>query len=292
MYSAIINKRHLFSHFCRDIEMRWRRIYDKKEEKAVCHQVYHNCYHNFWSLCTHIDLDQNTADGGLPIFSFTEEQAGLVTSMIEGAVGAIAAGVVRYELGLNAGVEARQNDIEEAQFLLEFNQAFIQDEKMCEIEHRLEQWMEGTLERGTLVNDGNRQRFINYLVYLEGLAPLIFRDILKLEHIDDLMAYRFFLALNNRELQEDQLFRYPEYFRGCFKLYAVWKNYRTRNGYPIPLSEYAVDFWPEFEKYSESLVTVRELRSASDRKRAAGLIYDTDPFPISIQPRLAADAGP
>lgn len=213
------------------------------------------------------------------VFPLTEEQAGLVTGMIEGAVGAIAAGFVLYELKLSAGVEARQNDIEEAQFLLEYNQAFIQDEKMCAVEQRLEQWMEGRLPEGEpLINDDNRQRFINYLVYLEGLAPLIFRDILKLEHIDDLMAYRFFLALNNPELQEDQIFRYPEYFRGCVKLYAIWKNYRTQNGHPTPLSEYALDRWHEFEKYSESPVVVRKLKAGDDLKQVAGLVYDTDPF--------------
>lgn len=213
-------------------------------------------------------------------FSFTEEQAGLVASMIEGAVGAIAAGFVLYELKLNADVEVRQNDIEEAQFLLEYNQAFIQDEKMCTVEHLLECWMESDPSERVepLINDDNRQQFINYLVYLEGLAPLVFRDILKLEHIDDLMAYRFFLAMNNKELQEDQLFRYADYYRGCFKLYAIWKTYRTKQNHPTPLSEYALDLWGEFEKYSEAPVSVRKLSLEDNLKKVAGLIYDTDPF--------------
>ena len=212
--------------------------------------------------------------------SFTEEQAGLVASMIEGAVGAIAAGFVLYELKLNADVEVRQNDIEEAQFLLEYNQAFIQDEKMCTVEQLLERWMEAAPSERVepLINDDNRQQFINYLVYLEGLAPLVFRDILKLEHIDDLMAYRFFLAMNNKELQEDQLFRYADYYRGCFKLYAIWKTYRTKRDHPTPLSEYALDLWYEFEKYSEAPVSVRKLSLEDNLKRVAGLIYDTDPF--------------
>lgn len=213
-------------------------------------------------------------------FSVTEDQAGLITSMIEGAVGAIAAGFVLYELKLSADVEARQNDIEEAQFLLEYNQAFIQDEKMCTVEHLLERWMESEPSERVepLIDDDNRQQFINYLVYLEGLAPLVFRNILKLEHIDDLMAYRFFLAMNNKELQEDQLFRYGDYYRGCFKLYAVWKSYRTRQNHPTPLSEYALNLWDGFEKYSESPVSVRKLTLKDDLQKAAGLIYDTDPF--------------
>lgn len=154
---------------------------------------------------------------------------------------------------------------------------------MCAVEQRLEQWMENH-EAGNkgnaepLINDKNRQRFINYLAYLEGLAPLIFRDILKLEHIDDLMAYRFFLALNNTELQEDQLFRYPEYYHGCFKLYAIWKSYRTKGGHINPLPEYSLDFWPEFETYSESPVSTQRLDAVEDRKKTAGLIYDTDSY--------------
>lgn len=212
--------------------------------------------------------------------SFSDEQAALVTSIIDGTVGAIAAGFVLYELKVNSNAEERQSDIEEAQFLLEYNQAFIQDEKMVAVEHLLEQWMEAPPSERTdaLITDDNRQQFINYLVYLEGLAPLVFRDILKLEHIDDLMAYRFFLATNNRALQDDQLFRYPAYYRGCFKLYSIWKTYRTRRGYEIPLPEYALDLWDEFEKYSESPVTVRNLSLEDDLKKAASLIYDTDPF--------------
>lgn len=213
-------------------------------------------------------------------FSFSDEQASLVTSMIEGAVGAITAGFVLYELKINSNAEERQSDIEEAQFLLEYNQAFIQDEKMVTVEQVLEQWMEKDPSERTepLITDDNRQQFINYLVYLEGLAPLIFRDILKLEHIDDLMAYRFFLATNNRELQEDQLFPYADYYRGCFKLYAVWKTYRTKQDHPIPLAEYALDLWDDFEKYSGSPVSVQKLTLEDNLKKAAGLIYDTDPF--------------
>lgn len=215
--------------------------------------------------------------GNTHLFPLAENQAALVTSMIEGAVGAIAAGFVLYEMKINAHMEARRNDIEEAQFLLEYNQAFIQDEKMCEVEQRLEQWMEGTLKE-PLINEENRQRFINYLVYLEGLAPLIFRNILKLEHIDDLMAYRFFLATNNPVLQNDQLFRYAEYYRGCFKLYTVWKSYRTKRGHVTPLSQYALDCWPEFEKYCESPVVVKALNLENNCKKVAGLIYATDPY--------------
>ena len=124
--------------------------------------------------------------GEIAFAPFSENEAGLVTSMIEGVVGAIAAGLVLYQLKIAGNVEERQNNIEEAQFILQYNQAFIQDPNMSEVEHRLELYKNGKLEE-PLINDENRQKFINYLVYLEGLAPLILRGVLHLNSIDDLI---------------------------------------------------------------------------------------------------------
>lgn len=209
--------------------------------------------------------------------AFSNEQAGLVTSMIEGVVGAIAAGLVLYQLKISSNVEERQNDIEEAQFILQYNQAFIQDPNMCKVEKLLENAMLKKREE-PLINDGNRQLFINYLVYLEGLAPLIIRGILKLEHVDDLFAYRFFLAMNSPALQKDQLFIFPEYYRGCFKLYQKWKQFRRTNNREVLMEENSLDKWENFEKYIDSDVCVRPISDVDNTKKIAELIYYTDSF--------------
>ena len=61
------------------------------------------------------------------VFTFSEESAALITSIIEGAVGALSIGFVVYQLMIGNDAEARQNDIEEAKFLLQLTQTFIQD---------------------------------------------------------------------------------------------------------------------------------------------------------------------
>lgn len=221
------------------------------------------------------------------VFHFSAEQASLVTSIIEGAVGAIAAGFVLYELRVNERTQSHENDIEEAQFMLEYNQTFIQDEKMVAVESRLEQWMEDQNSNNLIINNDNRQQYVNYLVYLEGMSSLILRGIVNLEHIDDLMAYRFFLALNNPVLQKDQLFKYPDYYRGCFKAFKLWKQYRENNGLPILLSDYSLDLWDEFEYYS-STISIRKCTSNDDIRRIARLIYQTDPY---IYPTAFGSAG-
>lgn len=215
------------------------------------------------------------------IFGFTESQAALIASMIEGIVGALSAGIVVYQLKAGDIVEERQNDIEEAKFILEYNQSFIKDEKMCEVEQQLEKDMlllqSDKGKKHDLITDDNRQQFINYLVYLEGVAPLVLRGVLQLEHIDDLMAYRFFLAMNNPTLQEDQLKVFPDYYRGCFKLYKKWKQFRLEKGREILNEEYSIDKWTYFQEFSSD-ICIRNVLPTDDVNSIAELIYKTDPY--------------
>jgi len=201
----------------------------------------------------------------------------LIASIVDGVVAAIAAALVICELRHSSNTEESKKDIEEAQFILQYNQAFIQDENMVEVERILERTMEGAC-KGPIITEESRQRFINYLVYLEGLAPLILRGVLQLEHIDDLFAYRFFLAVNNKELQDSELKKFPEYYRGCFKVYKLWKQYRVNSGLPILQEENSLDKWSDFKRYAEQPIKVRKVEPNDDRKTIAALIYGTDPY--------------
>lgn len=185
------------------------------------------------------------------LVGFTENQATHISGMIEGIVASMAAGLVMYQLRFSDYERKHQIKIEEASFLLQYNQAFIQDPNMTEVEQTLEQYAFYNAE-GDMITPENRQKFINYLVYLEGMAPLILNGVLSLESIDDLMAYRFFLALNSPQLQTDQLTNpeFAPYYRGCFKAYKMWYAYRTEHGYEIPLEETSLSNWKDFEKYA------------------------------------------
>ena len=199
------------------------------------------------------------------VAGYSLDEAGLITSMLEGIVASIAAALVIFELRKNKLLEEEQTKIDEARFILEYNQAFIKDENMTFVEARLEKQMEG--DAPFVIEDAHRQKFINYLVYLEGLAPLILNKVLRLDHIDNLMAYRFFLAVNNPALQEDQLFRYPEYYLGCFKLYAEWKAYRAAEGLDILQSDTPLD-----------RLFIRPALPWDNRRKIAELLYETDPY--------------
>ncbi|MFB0921089.1 MAG: hypothetical protein QMB62_09435, partial [Oscillospiraceae bacterium] len=100
------------------------------------------------------------------------------------------------------------------------------------------------------VDPSNRQSIINYLVYHEALAAIIFRGVLSIKNIDDLFMYRFFLVVNNPVVQKNELCIDAQYYRGCFKLYKKWSTYRKKKGLSILLEETSLDKTAEYKKYA------------------------------------------
>lgn len=82
------------------------------------------------------------------------------------------------------------------------------------------------------------QKLINYLVYLESFVPLIIHKQIRLEEVDDLFGYRYFIAVNNPVMQKNELLREQKYYQGCIKEYGEWKGHRSGD---IPMKEYDLE---------------------------------------------------
>jgi len=198
-----------------------------------------------------------------------EGPAGIVVGLTEGVVAAIAAGLVLYQLKIGEELDAHQTNVEEAQFILEYNRSFIENEKMTEMERYMECMMTGVDYGADLKLAKNRQDMINYLVYLEGLASCIHGGILDLEIIDDLFSYRFFLAMNHPEVQSIDLLPYATYYRGSFRLYDKWLTYRMSaskyendDDWDIPLAESSLCYQYGYEKYATPEITTKVTEDA------------------------------
>lgn len=141
----------------------------------------------------------------------------------------------------------RTENLDEANFIMSLNDQFISNDEMTRIEHALELYYnlgfeghEGTLDLVLEREHNDCQRLINYLVYMEGLAALIKRNVMHLGVIDDLFAYRFFIAVNNPIVQKFELLPYANYYKGCFELSEMWTKEWRKEGRPIPLDQYAL----------------------------------------------------
>jgi len=211
------------------------------------------------------------------VIGLSNEQISTISGTGEVVVALGAAILIIYQLEQERDIEQGENDIEEAQFILQYNQSFIQDPNMTKVESVLEKYMNGS-DRSNFLDDSNRQNFVNYLVYLECMATLILRNTISIEHCDDLMAYRFFLALNNPILQKEEIFPYANYYLGCLKLYKQWKLYRKENGLEIPLDkESPLDRWVEYEKCIRQEIDIK-LAQKSELFDVAEVLFDTDPY--------------
>lgn len=149
-------------------------------------------------------------------------------------------------------------DIKEAEFLMDYNFSFLTEDKFVKMERRLELDMKGTAPLN--LTDDEKQDLVDYLVYLESLAPLIRSKLVRLEMVDDLFGYRYFIAVNNPVVQESELFPDAEYYRGCFSVYQMWSDYRTTRGIIVPRNNTALDKWSDFDKYAKRSRKKREVQ--------------------------------
>ena len=188
--------------------------------------------------------------------AFSAEEVDTIAGMAEGVIGAIAAGLVLYQLRIGDELDERQSNTEEAEFILEYNRSFIENPDMTAIEQYLECPLTGDAPKFIENLSQNRQILVNYLTYLEGLASCVHGGILELERIDDLFAYRFFLAMNHPEVQSLELLPFATYYRGSFRLYEKWLSYRAATGkynrkdLDIPYFETALFYCDCYETYA------------------------------------------
>ena len=174
----------------------------------------------------------------------------VIIALLDPAVAAVGLCLVVVQLNQENQGGKQGRIVEQQRFLLEYNKAFIENSMMNQVEASLEQYDQQILDDKDLITDENRQSFVNYLVYLEGLAPLVLDGVMELKVIDNLMAYRFFLAVNNPVVQRDQLFKWPGYYLGCFRLYREWAYYRKNKDLEILRGDSSpLDGWEDFEKW-------------------------------------------
>lgn len=136
-------------------------------------------------------------------------------------------------------MEFKSNEqINEAQLIMELNNQFVTNPQFTHVEWVLEKYYHAyreaertgqdvglvKLEMDLEMTNEQRQDLTNYLVHLEGMAALVNEGVLHLKVISNLMAYRYFIAVNNPVVQKYELYPYKEYYRGIFSLYEKWSK--------------------------------------------------------------------
>ena len=141
----------------------------------------------------------------------------------------------------------QNNKVNEAQFVIDLNNQFINEGNIAAVEHDLEMYFthpqeqekyESEFLKKYALEEKAHQDFVNYLVHLEGMAALVNDGILRLSAINDLMAYRYFIAVNNPVVQKFELIPYQDYYQGLIRLFPKWAR---KNKYSMPMIESRLD---------------------------------------------------
>lgn len=157
-------------------------------------------------------------------------------------------------------------EIARATFIVELNKTFVENEKFTSLYDKLQACIDKKCELNHEIEDEypcklevSKSDVSNYLTFFESIYILYKKGVIPLEIIDDLFAYRFFLAVHSRIVQEQKLINQPENFINIFKLERKWLDYRVEIG---KLSkEELLKAEKSGAKVTDSVYTTRTLKS-------------------------------
>lgn len=160
----------------------------------------------------------------------------LLSSYIEffGIVGALA-GIVAIYFQMK-----REKNISEGEFIYSLYDGFSNNENIKNIYHKLEDCTNKGCKRDPFVKD-DIGYIIDYLTFFETMYLLIKRKIITIDLIDELFAYRFFIAVHNPYVQKHNLIKYNTFYKNTYRLHKRWVEYRQKNNDQIPFDKYRLD---------------------------------------------------
>jgi len=132
----------------------------------------------------------------------------------------------------------KDKQINTASFLLEYSKSFYNEYNLLDIFSELDK-----------VNPNKDYKFdfekyqakiVVYLEWIESLASLIERNVLDFYTIDNILSYRFFIIVNNKQVQDNELIPCSDYYRGVFYLYDLWYKFELKRNIAMPLFETAL----------------------------------------------------
>ena len=157
-----------------------------------------------------------------------------IVTMIIAITGAIA---IWYQL-------KKEKDIDEASFIVNLNNSFVENDGIKKIYSELRGNM-NTLDVNPFDAQAERRYIVDYLTYFETIYILYKKDVFSIAELDEMFAFRFFIAINDPYIQQIELKPNGPFYEDLYILYKPWKEYRLKKGKSIVKAEH--DFQAFYE---------------------------------------------
>ena len=125
----------------------------------------------------------------------------------------------------------KDKEINEASFIVDYSVQFYDIYNLQEVLDELEKCRKD--KKYVIDLDKYYKDIVGYLQWLESLAALVNDKILTINKIDNVLSYRFFLIVNNKQVQDYEIIPCRNYYRGIYNLYESWSKYKKKNNLEI-----------------------------------------------------------
>lgn len=166
-----------------------------------------------------------------------------VVTVITGIIGAIAL-FIQFK---------KDKQVNTASFLMDYSKSFYNDYDLLDIFAELEK--HNCNPEYQIDLEKYQAKIIVYLQWIESIASLIERNIIDFYTIDNIISYRFFLIVNNKQIQDAELVPYAEFYRGTYFLYDRWYKFEQKRGLEMPLEETALHLTKDYAENIKKVTT-------------------------------------
>ncbi len=132
----------------------------------------------------------------------------------------------------------RDKAINEASFIMEYWKNFSENDNFQKVMMKCDP--KESEEEYTFTKEDHFD-IVRYAQWIESLASIINRNVVSLESIDDLYGYIFFVFVNNKYVQDNELLPNKEYYKGTYSAYLIWLKYYKKNKRTVPFDSNSLD---------------------------------------------------
>jgi hypothetical protein len=128
----------------------------------------------------------------------------------------------------------REKSLKEIEFIVDFNRNFVEYDELMSVHDICSE------QAGLFVDGHNKDRPLDHTSvykYLDCFEPLYFllkSKAVGTDKLYDLVSYRFFIVLNNREVQEKIIAVHKSSYKNIIEMYKILNGHRKKNKLPTP----------------------------------------------------------
>lgn len=137
----------------------------------------------------------------------------------------------------------RAKDMEEGSFIVGINDSFLSSDGIRAVYRKL--------VSHESITEEDRVNVVEYLTFFETVYILYKRNLIDIAVLDDLFSYRFFIAVNNPDIQRLELICDACYYKNIYTLDYVWSSYRRKQGKPVEFEGSLAQRNPDYRSFVE-----------------------------------------